>query len=109
MNCTTHHNACDCREAKFEQLEKEHALLRCNGTGDGMQYSNEPGIKFPYKVITWGPYDWTMGPYSPIIRDVTYAPTLAMAQNHAQYVKSKIYKRFLGLYILPIKTVRHAL
>ena len=25
--CTTHHHACDCREAKFKQLECEHAAL----------------------------------------------------------------------------------
>ena len=26
--CTTHHFACDCREAKFKQLEQENAALR---------------------------------------------------------------------------------
>ncbi len=25
--CTTHHHACDCREEKFKQLEKENAAL----------------------------------------------------------------------------------
>ena len=27
-HCTTHHHACDCREAKFEALEAENAELR---------------------------------------------------------------------------------
>ena len=26
--CTTHHHACDCREAKFRKLERENAALR---------------------------------------------------------------------------------
>jgi len=26
--CTTHHYACDCREAKFRKLERENAALR---------------------------------------------------------------------------------
>lgn len=26
--CTTHHHACDCREAKFAALEAENATLR---------------------------------------------------------------------------------
>ena len=26
--CTTHHHACDCREAKFRELEAENAKLR---------------------------------------------------------------------------------
>jgi hypothetical protein len=26
--CTTHHHACDCREAKFTELERENAKLR---------------------------------------------------------------------------------
>ena len=26
--CTTHHHACDCREAKFKELERENAALR---------------------------------------------------------------------------------
>ena len=26
--CTTHHHACDCREAKFKELEQENAALR---------------------------------------------------------------------------------
>ena len=26
--CTTHHFACDCREAKFRKLERENAALR---------------------------------------------------------------------------------
>jgi hypothetical protein len=26
--CTTHHHACDCREEKFRQLERENAALR---------------------------------------------------------------------------------
>ena len=26
--CTTHHHACDCREAKFKELEQENATLR---------------------------------------------------------------------------------
>ena len=26
--CTTHHLACDCREAKFKELERENATLR---------------------------------------------------------------------------------
>ena len=25
--CTTHHHACDCREAKFKELERENAAL----------------------------------------------------------------------------------
>ena len=27
-NCTTHHYACECREAKFAALERENAALR---------------------------------------------------------------------------------
>ncbi len=27
MNCTTHHNACDCREAKFLEIESERDSL----------------------------------------------------------------------------------
>ena len=27
-HCTTHHHACDCREAKFEALEAERDKLR---------------------------------------------------------------------------------
>ena len=26
--CVTHHHACDCREEKFKQLERENAALR---------------------------------------------------------------------------------
>jgi hypothetical protein len=26
--CTTHHFACDCREAKFKEMERENAALR---------------------------------------------------------------------------------
>ena len=26
--CVTHHHACDCREAKFKELERENAALR---------------------------------------------------------------------------------
>ena len=28
--CTTHHFACDCREEKFKQLERENAALRAD-------------------------------------------------------------------------------
>jgi hypothetical protein len=28
--CTTHHHACDCREAKFRKLERESAALRAD-------------------------------------------------------------------------------
>ena len=28
--CTTHHHACDCREAKFKELERENAELRAD-------------------------------------------------------------------------------
>jgi hypothetical protein len=28
--CTTHHHACDCREAKFKELERENAALRAD-------------------------------------------------------------------------------
>ena len=30
--CTTHHHACDCREAKFAELEAENARLREGNT-----------------------------------------------------------------------------
>ena len=26
--CTTHHHACDCREEKFKQLERDNSALR---------------------------------------------------------------------------------
>jgi hypothetical protein len=28
VNCVTHHHACECREAKFAELEAENARLR---------------------------------------------------------------------------------
>lgn len=28
MTCTTHHHACECREAEFELLKSENARLR---------------------------------------------------------------------------------
>lgn len=28
--CTTHHHACDCREGKFKEIEKENAKLKAD-------------------------------------------------------------------------------
>ena len=38
--CTTHHFACDCREEKFKQLERENAALR-----EELEYAIKAGAR----------------------------------------------------------------
>ena len=45
--CTTHHHACDCREEKFKQLERENAALRSD------VYQCPPTSENDYEGFKW--------------------------------------------------------
>ena len=42
--CVTHHFACDCREAKFKQLEQENAALR-GLLQDSLEWLDDYGMR----------------------------------------------------------------
>jgi hypothetical protein len=53
--CTTHHHACDCREAKFKQLEQENAALRAAlvNADELERYSGSNGHRQWGKCSAW--------------------------------------------------------
>jgi hypothetical protein len=53
--CTTHHHACDCREAKFKQLEQDNAALRAAlvNADELERYSGSNGHRQWGKCSAW--------------------------------------------------------
>ena len=53
--CTTHHHACDCREAKFKQLEQDNAAMRAAlvNADELERYSGSNGHRQWGKCSAW--------------------------------------------------------
>ena len=52
--CTTHHHACDCREAKFKELEQENAALRAAFKSAVILREHEDGLDRIQKYVQKG-------------------------------------------------------
>lgn len=68
-------------------------------------FSWEPASHLPFKVIKWGPYDWTSCCPTAYC-DIFYVSTIERAKNEIKYkwngYTSRVWKRAFGLYIIPV-------
>ena len=55
--CTTHHFACDCREEKFKQIERENAALRADKERLDWLLTDDGGfwVNWMYEKDEWTP------------------------------------------------------